>query len=88
MRAGALPFRHGGRRIAAALLPLLLAACGSQPTVEARPAMWLVEDGDTHVYMLGTMHALPAGTDWDGGKVATAVAAADEISIAPQMSAG
>jgi len=81
MRAGAIPFRHGGRCIAAALLPLLLAACGNQPTVEARPAMWLVEDGDTHVYMLGTMHALPAGTDWDGGKVATAVAAADELML-------
>lgn len=81
MRAGALPFRHGGRRIAAALLPLLLAACGSQPTVEARPAMWLVEDDDTHIYMLGTMHALPAGTDWDGGKVAKAVAAADELML-------
>ena len=81
MRAGAFPIRHGGRRIAAALLPLLLAACGSQPTVEARPAMWLVEDDDTHIYMLGTMHALPAGTDWDGGKVAKAVAAADELML-------
>ena len=81
MRAGAFPFRHGGRRIAAALFPLLLAACGSQPAVEARPAMWLVEDDDTHIYMLGTMHALPAGTDWDGGKVATAVAAADELML-------
>ena len=81
MRAGAFPIRHGGRRIAAALFPLLLAACGSQPAVEARPAMWLVEDDDTHIYMLGTMHALPAGTDWDGGKVAKAVAAADELML-------
>ena len=73
--------RPWGRRLAAALLPLLLTACQAQPAVEARPAMWLVADDDTRIYMLGTMHALPAGTDWDGGKVATAVAAADELML-------
>lgn len=43
--------------------------------------MWLVEDSDTRIYMLGTMHALPAGTVWDGGKVADAVASADELVL-------
>lgn len=43
--------------------------------------MWLVEDADTHIYMLGTMHALPAGTDWDRGKVADAIGAADELML-------
>ena len=41
--------------------------------------MWLAEDGDTRIYLLGTMHALPESTDWDRGKVAEAVAAADEL---------
>jgi len=41
--------------------------------------MWLVADEDTQIYMLGAMHALPRGTDWDGGKVADAIAAADEL---------
>lgn len=41
--------------------------------------MWLVEDDDTRIYMLGTMHALPRGTEWDAGKVASAIAAADEL---------
>lgn len=41
--------------------------------------MWLVADDDTKIYMLGAMHALPRGTDWDGGKVADAVGAADEL---------
>lgn len=69
-----------GRRLAAALLPLLLAACGGAETgPKARPAIWLVEDSDTHIYILGTMHALPPGTDWDGGKVAEAIDAADEL---------
>ncbi|HEV2598297.1 MAG TPA: TraB/GumN family protein [Sphingopyxis sp.] len=69
-----------GRRLAAALLPLLLAACGgAEPGPQARPALWLVEDSDTRIYILGTMHALPQGTDWSGGEVAKAIDAADEL---------
>jgi len=41
--------------------------------------MWLAEDEDTRIYLLGTMHALPQHIDWDGGKVAEAVAAAGEL---------
>lgn len=41
--------------------------------------MWLVADDDTRIYLLGTMHALPRGTDWHGGKVAAAIATADEL---------
>lgn len=41
--------------------------------------MWLAEDEDTRIYLLGTMHALPHYIDWDGGKVAEAVAAAGEL---------
>lgn len=43
--------------------------------------MWLVEDDDTRIYILGTMHALPSGTDWDDGKVAGAIKAADELVL-------
>jgi uncharacterized protein YbaP (TraB family) len=61
-------------------LPFLLAACGTaEPARQARPAMWLVADDDTKIYMLGAMHALPRGTDWNGGKVAEAVGTADEL---------
>jgi uncharacterized protein YbaP (TraB family) len=74
------PIRRRGRRTAAALFACLLAACSPpKVTFEAHPAMWLAEDGDTRIYMLGTMHALPGSTDWDRGKVAEAIAAADEL---------
>ncbi len=43
--------------------------------------MWLVEDADTRIYVLGTMHALPRGTDWDEGKVAGAIREADELVV-------
>ena len=73
---------QSGRRLAAALLPLLLIGCGTAETgPQARPAMWLVEDHDTRIYILGTMHALPRGTDWSDGKVAAAIDAADELVL-------
>ena len=54
--------------------------------------MWLVEDDDTKLYLLGTMHALPEATVWDGGAVANAIAAADalilELSPAELAAAG
>lgn len=73
---------QGGRRLAAALLALLLAGCGTgEPGQQARPAIWLVEDQDTRIYILGTMHALPRGTNWNDGKVAAAIGAADELVL-------
>lgn len=73
---------HWGRRLAVALLPCLLAACGTaEPARQAHPAMWLVADDDTRIYLLGTMHALPQGTDWGEGKVADAIRAADELIL-------
>lgn len=41
--------------------------------------MWLVQDADTRIYILGTMHALPPRTEWATGPVADAIAAADEL---------
>lgn len=41
--------------------------------------MWLVQDDDTRIYLLGTMHALPRGTDWNVGKIAAAVRDSDEL---------
>lgn len=68
------------RCAAAALLPLLLAAChAGEAARQARPALWLAADADTRIYLLGTMHALPPGTDWDDAAVGEAIAAADEL---------
>lgn len=52
--------------------------------------MWLVQDDDTRIYLLGTMHALPRGTDWNAGKVAGAIEAADELmmELSPAQLAG
>lgn len=66
------------RRIAALLAPLLLAA--SAPPV-AHPALWVVRDADTTIYLLGTVHALPAGLAWQDARIARAVARSDRLVI-------
>ena len=32
----------------------------AQPTIQARPAIWMVKDADTTIYLFGTFHALAA----------------------------
>lgn len=45
-----------------------------------RPALWKVSDGDTTIWMFGTVHMLPPGTVWLTGPVAQAADSADEIT--------
>ena len=53
--------------IAKGLAALGLAAAGTAPArvpSEPKPALWKVADGDTTVYLFGTIHLLPQGTRW------------------------
>lgn len=74
-----------GRKAVAAGLGL--AALFAAPTVQARqplqpkPAMWVLSDADTTVYLFGTIHLLPKGIDWKGGKLDDALAKSDELVI-------
>lgn len=45
------------RALACLVLLLPLAAA-------AHPALWVVKDADTTIYLFGTVHLLPNGTDW------------------------
>lgn len=68
-------------------LPLLLAlaACGSPapdlPSGPARPPMWVVHDADTRIVILGSVHQLPRGLDWTGGRLAVELRLADELLL-------
>lgn len=46
---------------AAAALALSGAVCGS---AQAAPAMWVVRDADSEIFLFGAMHALKPGADW------------------------
>lgn len=50
-------------------------------TKEAKPALWVVKDKDTTIYMLGTVHVLKPGLGWFDNAVKTAFDKSDEMVI-------
>lgn len=62
------------RRLAALILLLALPGVAT-----ARPALWKVSDADTTVWLFGTVHALPKGTQWYDGEIATAFEHSDTL---------
>lgn len=81
------------RGLIASLLLVALAGCTSDPPAmpggEARPPMWVIHDADTRIVILGSVHQLPAGLDWTGGRLATEIRLADELllELGPEESA-
>ena len=73
------------RRILAAILAataLPSVACAQAPAAalpDADPAMWVVKDKDTTVYLFGTVHALDGKRDWFNDEVKTAFDASQEV---------
>lgn len=63
------------KRLLAALLIAL-----PVPALAKGPALWMVKDGDTTVYLFGTIHMLPKGVDWLSGRTAEALAKADTLA--------
>lgn len=63
------------------LLALLaVAGCAGTATAPlARPALWRATDGDTTIWLFGTIHLLPPGVRWNAGPVAQAIAQSDTL---------
>lgn len=49
--------------------------------IAARPALWMVKDADTTIYLFGTIHLLPDNIDWKAGPVERAYAASKEVVL-------
>ena len=58
-----------------------LVARAPAPQPEPRPALWLLADEDTKIYMLGTIHVLPPGFKWRSAAVDKAVGEAAELVV-------
>lgn len=50
-------------------------------TVDADPALWVVKDDDTTIYLFGTVHVLKPGLSWFDEAVKTAFDASDELVL-------
>lgn len=70
-------------RVLAWVTALLVAAVPARATVaaDADPALWVVKDADTTVYLFGTIHMLGAQLRWFDGPVERAFKASDELVI-------
>jgi uncharacterized protein len=54
----------------------------TQPqTRNANPALWVVKDEDTTIYLFGTIHLLPDGLNWNLGAVKSAFEASDTLKL-------
>ncbi len=47
----------------------------------SRPALWVVQDADTTIYLFGTFHTLDANRDWLTPQVAQALGSARELVL-------
>jgi uncharacterized protein YbaP (TraB family) len=45
------------------------------------PAIWLLQDEDTRIYLFGTIHLLPEGFRWRNPRLDSIAAAADELVV-------
>lgn len=55
----------------------------------AEPALWMVRDADSILYLFGTVHRLPADLEWRDKRIDAALAASDELwSESSPMSPG
>ncbi|MEH3157837.1 MAG: TraB/GumN family protein [Sphingomonas taxi] len=77
-----------GAVLSALALSLSLPACAKQPARaparaanDADPALWVVKDKDTTVYLFGTIHVLKPGLSWFDEAVKTAFDRSDEVKL-------
>ncbi|RYD48859.1 MAG: TraB/GumN family protein, partial [Sphingomonadales bacterium] len=69
----------------AALAIMALAGCGQPPATvpirDADPALWVVRDADTRIYLFGTVHMLKPGLGWFDEGVKQAFDASSELVL-------
>ncbi|MCA1748959.1 MAG: TraB/GumN family protein, partial [Sphingomonadales bacterium] len=67
----------GGSVAAAAEPPAARPVAGDA----GQPAIWLLSDEDTRIWMLGTVHILPSSLDWRSAELDTIIDAVDELVL-------
>ncbi|MDZ3831322.1 MAG: TraB/GumN family protein [Sphingopyxis sp.] len=61
--------------------PVAATAAPVVPTVDADPALWVVKDEDTTIYLFGTVHVLKPGLGWFDEAVKDAFDQSDELML-------
>src|SRR6476659_718144 len=61
------------------LLLMAVAVILGVASARAEPAMWVIRDADSTIYLIGTMHLLKHDTDWNSQKVKKTVHESTEL---------
>ncbi len=69
------------KQILAALALLFAPAVHAQAVKDADPALWVVKDADTTIYLFGTVHVLKPGLSWFDEAVKAAFDKSDELVL-------
>ncbi|WP_235536797.1 TraB/GumN family protein [Sphingomonas sp. Root241] len=69
------------KQILAALALLFAPAVQAQAVKDADPALWVVKDADTTIYLFGTVHVLKPGLGWFDEGVKAAFDKSDELVL-------
>jgi uncharacterized protein YbaP (TraB family) len=72
-----------GRRLTAwttALAAAFTLAAAAAPA-SAEPALWVIHDADSTVYLFGTVHMLRDTTEWKSPKIADAIARSQDLTL-------
>ena len=89
MHARRLTAGRSSFRFAFLLLPLLaVAAQAANKAPQPSPAMWKLESADSKIYLLGSMHILPAKLVWKTPVIEKAMAEADVFVFETKLSDG
>jgi uncharacterized protein len=67
------------RRALAWLLGAVAASVIIALPAKAEPAMWVIRDKDSTIYLIGTLHLLRHEAEWDSAKVKTTVTESSEL---------
>jgi hypothetical protein len=73
-----------GLALAASIFALSTAACAETEGLD--PALFVVRDADSTMYLYGSVHVRPNGADWADDDVRAAIAASEEIWTELEMS--
>ena len=65
----------------AAFSPPLAEVPTQTPLPDARPALWVVADADTKIYLFGTFHALDGQSAWFNDEVESAFTGSDQLVL-------
>lgn len=71
--------------LAAALAAVASPSLAQAPLPNVSPAMWVVKDADTTVYLFGTVHALDGKQDWFNDEVKKAYDSSQEVVLEALM---